>query len=869
MNVTGPALQVAATTTPSSCGYAGSVTFHATGGTPPYKYAFGNRIFQSSAYLPAVGPSIDTAWVQDAAGTLAYTIVTVNNTYPYIYAELVGLTIPSGCTTPNGQLTVGVINGGTPPFQYSLDMTNYQTSPSFSNLTPGDYFVWVKDANGCISSVAVGLGSTACLSFGEGSSENSCNSNGYFTLTPNPGMPLPVKYSLDGVNYQSSPTFSGLPAGEYQIHAIDGNGQNHVWTTYLYPVCTLTMKAMATNATCGNQDGSITALAINGFPPYQYSLDGVNYQLGNSFTGLPVGNYTLLVKDGSGMIATAAAAISSGCPDVSATSTPAMCGNSNGTITCYSGGVGTPPFQYSIDGVNFQASPDFSNLPVGNYTVTIKDANNYTGSTTVGVANTCLTIMASPPISRCSQPNGALTISASGGTAPYFYSIDGVNFQPSGSFTSISANTYTITVKDAAGNVGTTSATIADIAGPSESIQPIAATCAGIDGSLLVTGAGGTPPYQFSLNNANWQQTGDFGGLAPGNYLPYIKDAVGCTTLLPASITLTNNLTVAAGNPSTICQGGSATLTASSNGTSFTWTPGTGLSNPNVLEPTASPATTTTYSLSATLGICNQQSNPVTITVNPAPTPNAGEDTTTCYRQSVQLSGSGGTSYHWSPATGLNNPGISNPIVESPGQTVTYHLSVSDANACSSLQPAAVTIHVTPPALLSAGDDTLVLTGQPIQLDAMDINQSGFTSYSWAPATGLNNAQIADPIATLNTSTTYTISASTAAGCEATATLTVKVYSTVGLFVPGAFTPNGDGRNDILKVIPFGIRELQYFSVFNRWGQRIFYSTNAGLGWDGTLNGQPQPTGTYVWTAAGIDLDGRFVERKGSTILIR
>jgi len=255
--------------------------------------------------------------------------------------------------------------------------------------------------------------------------------------------------------------------------------------------------------------------------------------------------------------------------------------------------------------------------------------------------------------------------------------------------------------------------------------------------------------------------------------------------------------------------------------------------------------------------------------VNPAPTPNAGEDTTTCYRQSVQLSGSGGTSYHWSPATGLNNPGISNPIVESPGQTVTYHLSVSDANACSSLQPAAVTIHVTPPAQLSAGDDTSVLTGQPIQLDAMDINQSGFTSYSWAPATGLNNAQIADPIATLNTSTTYTISASTAAGCEATATLTVKVYSTVGLFVPGAFTPNGDGRNDILKVIPFGIRELQYFSVFNRWGQRIFYSTNAGLGWDGTLNGQPQPTGTYVWTAAGIDLDGRFVERKGSTILIR
>ena len=863
------ALQVSATTTPSTCGYAGSVTFSATGGTPPYKYAFGNRRFQSSAYLIAVGPSVDTAWVQDATGVLAYTIVAVNNTYPYIYVDLADLEVPSGCTAADGQLTAKVVNGGSPPFLYSLDKTNWQSSPTFSNLTAGYYFIWVKDANGCVSSVGAGLGATGCTVFEQGSSENSCNSNGYLTLTPDPGMPLPVKYSLDGVNYQSSPTFNNLPAGEYQVHAIDGSGQNHLWTTYLYPVCTLTTKALATSATCGSQNGSITAEASNGFPPYQYSLDGINYQLGNTFTGLPVGDYTLLVKDGSGTIATADFSITSGCPYITATASPAMCGNSNGTITCFSGSTGTPPFQYSIDGVNFQTAPVFSNLPIGNYTVTIKDANNYLGSTTVDVTNTCLTITATPTVSFCSQADGSLTITASGGVSPYSYSLNGVNFQLSGIFASLTANTYTVTVKDAAGNIGTSTATIGDNPGPSLSIQPFSATCAGNDGSLLLTGTGGTPPYQFSLDNTNWQQTGNFSDLAPGNYLPYIKDVFGCTTPLPATITLTDNLTVNSGNPVTICQGSSTILNAVSNGASFTWSPATGLNNPALLQPTANPATTTTYTLSVNLGACQKQSNPVIVTVNPAPTPNAGNDTTTCYEQSLQLTGSGGISYNWSPASGLNNPNIPNPIVEKPDQTVTYQLSVSDANGCASLQSSNVIVHVTPPAQLFAGNDTSVLAGQPIQLHAIDINNSGFTSYSWAPATGLNNPDIPDPSATLNASTTYTVTATTAAGCESTADLTVKVYYTIGIFVPSAFTPNGDGHNDILRVILLGMRELQYFAVFNRWGQRFFYTTNVGQGWDGMLNGRPAAAETYVWMSAGIDLNGRLVQQKGTVLLIR
>jgi gliding motility-associated-like protein len=89
------------------------------------------------------------------------------------------------------------------------------------------------------------------------------------------------------------------------------------------------------------------------------------------------------------------------------------------------------------------------------------------------------------------------------------------------------------------------------------------------------------------------------------------------------------------------------------------------------------------------------------------------------------------------------------------------------------------------------------------------------------------------------------------------------------LFVPNAFTPNGDGHNDVLRVIPIGIRALNYFTVFNRWGQRVFTTTDPGTGWDGTVNGVLQPVGTYVWMAGGVNYKGEVVERKGVVVLIR
>jgi gliding motility-associated-like protein len=163
-----------------------------------------------------------------------------------------------------------------------------------------------------------------------------------------------------------------------------------------------------------------------------------------------------------------------------------------------------------------------------------------------------------------------------------------------------------------------------------------------------------------------------------------------------------------------------------------------------------------------------------------------------------------------------------------------------------------------------AGHDTAVALGYPIQLQA-----TGGTSYQWSPATGLSNPGIADPIATLTEDTRYTVTAASSAGCLSSASLTIKVYKGPAIYVPGAFTPNGDGINDVLVLVAPGIRQLNFFRIFDRWGKQVYYSTSVQATWDGTISGKPVPPGTYVWEIQAIDLSGKTLAQKGTTFLIR
>jgi gliding motility-associated-like protein len=162
----------------------------------------------------------------------------------------------------------------------------------------------------------------------------------------------------------------------------------------------------------------------------------------------------------------------------------------------------------------------------------------------------------------------------------------------------------------------------------------------------------------------------------------------------------------------------------------------------------------------------------------------------------------------------------------------------------------------------------MIVFGQPLQLNA-----SGGENYLWTPATYLNNTATSNPVAKINSpidSIRYKVFVTDLLGCLDSATILVRIFRTnPQIFVPTGFTPNGDGKNDVLKPIAVGIERIEYFKVFNRWGQLVFSTTVNGQGWNGEIAGKPQTTNTYVWLVQAVDYTGKPIFQKGTATLIR
>src|SRR6185369_13722855 len=208
----------------------------------------------------------------------------------------------------------------------------------------------------------------------------------------------------------------------------------------------------------------------------------------------------------------------------------------------------------------------------------------------------------------------------------------------------------------------------------------------------------------------------------------------------------------------------------------------------------------------------------------------------------------------------LSSATIPNPTVTQPQQTTQYTLQVKDANGCSSLVTDDVMVKITPPFKVVVNPkDSVVAEGDVIQLSAISIG----TNYSWTNPSTLSNPNIANPVATMPAGSigniyTYVVTASTSAGCQGTATVTLKVYKGPDIYVPSAFTPNGDGKNDRFYPFPVGIKKLNYFRVYNRWGQLLFSTSQLSEGWDGEFGGTRQASGTYVWVAQAVTTNDKL-----------
>ena len=226
------------------------------------------------------------------------------------------------------------------------------------------------------------------------------------------------------------------------------------------------------------------------------------------------------------------------------------------------------------------------------------------------------------------------------------------------------------------------------------------------------------------------------------------------------------------------------------------------------------------------------------------------------------------TQWNWNFGDGTTST-LQNPVhIFSPAGNMNVQLNATAGNGCVSADIVKMInigdVHAI------ASNDTLILKNVPFPLHVTyGGNFNGVPTFSWSPSTGLNNAQSQNPTAILQNDITYIVTVTTPQGCEAKDSVNIIVFKGSAVYVPTGFTPNEDGKNDFLRGLYVGIKKVHYFRIYNRWGQQIFSTSSLSEGWDGTIKGVKQQTGTYVWMLKAEDIAGKIYEMKGISTLIR
>lgn len=919
----------------------GSITIQPNGGVAPYQYTITiNNVTgtYNLGYFPTLDPGNYAITVTDAAGQRIDTSVNITYVFPQPLVEVSNVVYQNDCDSTNGSFTL-TASGGTPPYSFSIDGgATFTTNGNFNGLPQALYYVIAKDAKGQMAEVDTNVTQTAqrglinlicqtCNCIGGIYTVQSSACSNQWPLWVDAYATFPrMSFSLDGINYKDLPLLPVYPytvyrydttltgPGVYKVYIKDKiTGNITIWGIAMPKYCYIAITTVNVNASCRQSNGSITVTAANGTPPYLYTMDGINYQSSNVFTGLSSGGYYVTVKDASGNTSSEGTYVSDNCPVISATTIDDTCNQKKGSIIA-TGQYGTTPYQYSIDGVNFHSSGVFTGLIAGTYKVILKDAGGYTDTTTIMVKNNCIQISAVVTNTTCSNKNGSISISAANATSPYKYSIDGINFQANSVFDSLFAGTYTVTVMDVNGILNYTTVTITDSPAPKLNVTTTQAGCDGKNGAINITTTGGTTPLQFSIDNGNiYQSANTFSNVDSGQYFIIVHDANICTAMDTVTVTAPPTPDVFIGNDTTLCNGqtlilqtpfvanyhylwqdnsmanqylvrapgnyfvkvtnqfncsASDTIKIKYYGTlAFTLGSDTSVCDGNtlILQPKPSLQGSYLWSDGSTNAHLNIQSggiywlevsdsgcaatDTIIIKYKPDPVVSLGNDTTLCEAQILTLNASNlNSTYLWQD--GSTQPRF---VVNSAG---TYSVLVNE-NGCDT--SASVIIQYQSKPQIKLVGDTILCNGESFRLNAFYPN----STYLWQDGSNLSYFNV-------TIGGTYTVNVTNTCGdTSATSLVTIKSCA-CKFYIPSAFTPNGDGKNDVLKPeyeCQFSNYEMK---IYNRWGQLMFITKNPSEGWNGEYRNLDQPIGVYVYEITYKDtMAGEVVRKNGTIALIR
>jgi gliding motility-associated-like protein len=612
-----------------------------------------------------------------------------------------GMTISTAFTNPtcnsinapcNGTITLGQA-GGIGTINYSIDNgVSFQTNGNFSGLCQGTYNIVINDGNGCTETAVINITEPTAVNFTSATIATACGvSNGEITLSPSGGTGG-YSYSFDGgLTYGISPTLTGIPAGNYSCCVRDLNLCTYCLnvTVSNSPAQSIDNIAIVDESCNGACDGSFTITTSGGTPVIQYSINGSPLQASNQFTGLCSGNYTILTEDAAGCQVFGNATIST--PNSIAytpVATDASCfGICDGTISFNSLLGGTPPYTYSIDnGITQQAGNTFTGLCAGTYDIVVFDQNNCQLANTIDInePTAVQAVIANSTNVTCNGgSDGSLEAQTGGGTGAISVIWDDPSSQINLIATGLASGNYCVTATD---QNGCQAVACGNITEPPlvtlDNTVVVDETCFGsCDGSIVLTASNAT---EYSIDNGiSFQPSNTFSNLCSGTYNIIVQDNNGCQATGTTTVTTPTSVILSVGNDTTICNGGTANLTANAVGgtgiISYSWNNGVGTATQNV-----NPVSTTTYSVTASdASGCSTAPQSLTVTVNPLLTVLESSDISICNGENAGISafasgGDGGPyNYTWtsSPA-GTNLTGDFHTV--QPSNTTIYTVTVSD-----------------------------------------------------------------------------------------------------------------------------------------------------------------------------------------------
>jgi|GEM_PF-3402010 len=728
----------------------GTATVSVSGGTTPYTYAWSN----GATTVSLTGLTAGTYSVVVTDANSYTTTATVTVAQPSALSASASATNVNCNGGNNGTIDL-TVSGGTSPYTYSW--SNGATTQDLSSLTAGTYSVLVTDAHGCTATVSKTVTQPSVLTATAFNTNVSCNggSNGTIDLTAAGGT-TPYTYSWS--NGATTQDLSGLNAGTYSVVVTDNKGCTATVIKTITQPATLSASATVSNVSCnGGTNGVIDLTVSGGTAAYTYNWS--NGAATQDLSGVAAGTYSVVVTDNKGCTATVTKTVTEPAPVAAVTAaTDALCyGCANGTAGVTASG-GTAPYTYEWNTGAVTAS--VTGLIAGNYTVTIKDANNCMLVRTFTITQPAVFEAAATGtnVSCNGGNNGTATVTATGGTTPYTYSWN--NGATTATATGLAAGTYTVVVTDA--NSYTTTATVS-VSQPAALAASAVAThinCNGGDnGTIDLTVSGGTSPYTYSWSNGATTQ--DLSSLTAGAYSVLVTDAHGCTATVTKTITQPALLAATATATNVSCYNGAngtIDLTVTGGTTPYTYSWGGGFTTEDRTGLTAG-----TYSVVVTDAKGCTATVTKTITEPTALGALAVAYNVSCAggnNGSIDLTVSGGTTaytYSWS------NGATTQDII---GLTAgTYSVLVTDAHGCT----ATVTKTVTQPSPVAAtATATDALCNGCANGTATASATGGTAPYTYAWSNGATTANATGLIAG-----TYTVTVTDAHGCTTTTTATV------------------------------------------------------------------------------------------------